>query len=69
MDATYIPVESPWVGKTVRVLRGLFANETGPIVHVDCRNPDTFNDGPTYWIELGPNFRVACKLGEFDSVI
>ena len=69
MDATYDPVESPWVGKTVRVLKGVFADQVGTIVRVDRRNPDTFNDGPTYWIELGPNFRVACKLGTFDNVI
>ena len=69
MDATYDPVESYWVGKTVRIVKGAFANEVGTIVRVDRRNPDTFNDGCTYWVELSRNFRIACKWGKFDSII
>ena len=68
MNATYVSVDSPWLGTTVRIKEGLFANRTGPIVRVERRNPDTFNDGCTYWIELSTNFRVGCKWAEFEPI-
>ena len=68
MAATYVDVDSPWLGETVRITEHTFANEVGTIVRVERRNPDTFNDGCTYWIELSPNFRVGCKWAEFDSI-
>ena len=69
MAATYVDVDSPWLGETVRIKEGVHANETGPIVRVERRNPDTFNDGCTYWVELSPNFCVGLKWAQFDSIL
>ena len=68
MPANYVDVDSTWIGEIVRITKHAFVNRIGTIVRVERPNPDTFNDGCTYWIELSPNFRVGCKWAEFDSI-
>ena len=68
MTANYVSVDSPWIGTTVRITERAFVNEVGTIVRVERRNPDTFNDGLTYYIQLSPNFPLRCKWAEFEPI-